>query len=410
MTNPANLGAITPARAPQIDNVSPQENLRANITQIYDRIVALNPTLRIQVAQFPGYFESIVERLFRIIPFSQFTSLDPELQNQIAQNPWGFARLFERIPLEQFIDINDPVLRNQIAQNPGAFASLFGRITLDEFIALDQVLPNRIAQNPWDFYHLFGRIRFDQFIDLPPALREQAFQNIFNGHFKVVNPLDTVVNNRQNTHLPSVHSTVAESALKLKARYPSVNPDEAHKEMIEFFKDDALAALNRAYALPFVEGRSHVSMQQILALVWTGINDKTCILGGSAEPEKDIEHRRKTLGRCLVDANNEYGHGSATCANGTFHAIVSALNGIHPDVHIAQLTPAIIAEIAKNIVLSRLLTKTPKERLAIQEEDSDAQKVFLNECQEIIRLEIGSGATEQELKENFDNLKYLLEK
>ena len=232
-----------------------------------------------------------------------------------------------------------------------------------------------------------------QFV-LPEALQRDAITEL--------------VEDRQSTHQVSVHSSVAESLNKLQARYQLDDPKIAEQieslrkflfeETIPEIETSVLDSAQTCYTKLVkdwgrntTEGRTKMDMLKVLALIWQGVNDV------SDKTEGHVNERRRNFVRVLNEIQNEYGKDSSACVGGSFNALVSSLNGIHPDVTIARFNSGIVSEIVQEATKDTFKEKSVEEQQSIKkirEQDSpekkDEEKLqnFYNECTEVVKTRV----------------------
>jgi hypothetical protein len=160
-------------------------------------------------------------------------------------------------------------------------------------------------------------------------------------------------NGEQSTHTASVHRSVSESAIRLRDAYETkLNLSEAIEELQKAVEglDDSLehAAAKRCIVRltqdyhSFTDEKSQVTIKQLLALAWYGINDETRCTATYEEAFKLLVRGLYEIQRDgnLNPQNQDNGHSEDgfICPAGTFNKIMEKLNGIHPLVEVYYIT------------------------------------------------------------------------
>lgn len=171
---------------------------------------------------------------------------------------------------------------------------------------------------------------------------------------ETVNNQQNNINPTQSTHTASVHKTVSESILRLRARYKDKNLDQSLIEMDKWLNSledkniQIKAAKNSFIRLQeknhhFVDPVSNTSILQILSLFWTAIHDDTTRVGS-------LENAKKQLLQALYEVQREYNfdqngndfnlkvEDKPACKGGTVNKLIEKLVGISPDAQVEFVT------------------------------------------------------------------------
>lgn len=151
------------------------------------------------------------------------------------------------------------------------------------------------------------------------------------------------INHRQSTHLSSVHRSVSESACRLRERYydgidietviqtiqEEVNAlNDSHRHQV------AKRAILRLCAPIYTfTDNSGVSTRELLALIYTAINDDETRLGLREDGfSRFIDALYEIQRGYNIEANEpETAPDSAICSAGTFNKLIEKMVGVHPD-------------------------------------------------------------------------------
>ena len=243
-------------------------------------------------------------------------------------------------------------------------------------------------------------------------------------------PVQNFLNNRQNTHLSSITTSVTESILKLKERYVhksgeeiaedkillSTKSESIQSEIDEFLvtctlyhhpgKTDEHNLRENQLRKEIVSGWFHyisalgydteihaasgLKLKEILALVWHGVIDKHAFPDGSGITElsdEDISLRKTTLLKNIYEAQKEH-----VCFMGNINAIVSSLDLCHPDVVIQRFSPTELEHFAKTTsqehmfsFIKEKLSQLHPARKALVLSDWDTEGSFFTEFMQTIK-------------------------
>lgn len=214
--------------------------------------------------------------------------------------------------------------------------------------------------------HLFNQIVFDQIITLGDENTIDEYvhtllaQQEREQHAHNVHPQETI-NEGQSTHTASVHKSVTESLIRLKARYGSSKRINqlACEGALQFAyainekNFPEIEALKRNAAKDFLckvskiwdeeEAGSKVSIQAMLGYIWQAMHDTNLLKCDSRTAEiLFIEHLYEiTRGYNIDDVGKDNGQDQdlAICISGTINKLVDTLNGgLHPDIDIIFVT------------------------------------------------------------------------
>lgn len=247
----------------------------------------------------------------------------------------------------------------------------------------------------------------DSTIWLHLYLDELTELNAFNALINALNALDefdppfpieeevnrNFFNNPQNTHASEVTISVENSTRRLLERYKTIVIPANLLECENYIKTSNI--FEKQYALDFIERIKKInlnrepigiSLSYLLALVWTGIKDKTANASGEETllEDKDIVDRKNNLICNLIAAQT-----SALCFVGIFNKILESLDRIHPDVTFffgSEMILPVATERAQFLVEKALLRKPLKEVESIlstwNDLDSGASKTKATEFRE----------------------------
>lgn len=169
------------------------------------------------------------------------------------------------------------------------------------------------------------------------------------------------INSAQNTHTPSVHQSVTEAIINLQIRYQDVlnekNSIDQLKATLLGLEPDAFylssivikgakQSINTLARIAHeVEGSSGLTVNYIIALIWTAINDKDegVLLVGKEEALKRLIHNLFEIQRGYnqdAQGNDDGESARPICFGGTINMLVDTLNTIHSDVQIIYATTA----------------------------------------------------------------------
>jgi hypothetical protein len=162
-------------------------------------------------------------------------------------------------------------------------------------------------------------------------------------------PLEApLINHAQSTHLSSVHRSVSESASRLKARYADIDIettilairdevnalDASHRHQVA--KSAILNLCHPGYTFTDASG---VSTRELLALVYTAINDEETRLGLREDGFSSFLDALYEIQRGYnIERNDpETAADSSICTGGTFNKLIEKMVGVHPDACIIFL-------------------------------------------------------------------------
>lgn len=210
-------------------------------------------------------------------------------------------------------------------------------------------------------YHLFTQAIFNQIIKLVQQgnqrLLDQYFDQLLERNNNNFTP--TLINNEQSTHTASVHQSVSESATKLLVRYRLMLEGAGREDILNKIKVyvcrlDNRSLKNRAAKrcvqriiatnYIFSDPISKISFQELLALVFLGIQDDKNRLGDKEDAYLQfIEglyeiQRGYNLSETGVDQG---GLDKPICMAGTFNKLIEKLQSIHPDCEARFITEKI---------------------------------------------------------------------
>jgi len=187
----------------------------------------------------------------------------------------------------------------------------------------------------------------------------------------------TFVQDKQNTHDTELNQASTDAIIALKQRYgvapdptPQLKEIESYLEKLAQSNDLKQKEIGEKARVAFrnfqgiSEKREGLSLSDLMALIWKGINDTTpeALPAGISMVSQEDKHSRKVgLADALVFSQQ-------ICFMGKTNDILGALNGIHKDVP-ALLTKAMLkAQIANStltLIATALREKTPSEQRAI---------------------------------------------
>lgn len=276
--------------------------------------------------------------------------------------------------------------------------------------------------------HLIARRNLIQPIRIEPIIaqrREFNFEQILrNAVFQIPNPaqnenppnvqdpVQTFINESQNTHNSSVTMSVSASLKRLKARYllqedgVSVDGKISIKDSLESVKREILDFLSGCRLNPIekekilewfnttliqhtdtIHGASGLNLSEILVLVWLGICDKNCINKDAPFSDADIEDRKITLLKNIFESQQ-----NGVCFVGNMNNIVASLDLCHPDVFIdslgslAEIKNSALRSTTDHLVLyvkNSLLKLSPHEINEIythwENDENQSKSAFMNE-------------------------------
>jgi ankyrin repeat protein len=205
----------------------------------------------------------------------------------------------------------------------------------------------------------------------------QARGAVLPAHLRQGNRAGNNINGNQSVHEVSVHLSVSRSAKNLVDQYlytqeqvihtinelaawldtSFANPAELPREYKPEYVDPAKRCVARLNSLDFTDQRSNVTMQQTLALVWTGMNNPQA--RGADKPTLEAQ---EIINRCISflkhlyeiqrgynfvgNSANPVDNGlddKPTCVSGSFNKLIGALSDAgHQGVQIIFVTPALI--------------------------------------------------------------------
>lgn len=209
-----------------------------------------------------------------------------------------------------------------------------------------QIPPNRLTDEHWS--HI---IRLCRANTVNPTMGRQHFvryiqQELLGMDFQQ----QQAFNHAQSTHTASVHQTVSESALRLKARYEdSIGDLSETLQTIEIWvhaqegheaEQRAIQRLKNS-SYNFEDPTSGVTTKELLVLVWAAIHDDSTRVGDLVDAEAlfldglyDIQ-RAYNLSDTFEDRPGE---DKTACASGTFNKLIEKLVGVHPDAQMKFVT------------------------------------------------------------------------
>jgi len=212
--------------------------------------------------------------------------------------------------------------------------------------------------------HDIVRLLEERGAQLPERLREAAQQQGFQ------------LNNPYSTHTASVHQCVSESTLALSAHYQGEDLNQARTRLLQWANslmikraDLVQRSVVHLIALDYTDPRSNISIRDVLALVWLGVNDieaqkdaedpaeRICFSMEkirqenptltdeqvkekfNQEVKRHITIRQERLINCLCEIQREYnksedGDDLPSCESGSFNALIYVLHGGHAKVKV----------------------------------------------------------------------------
>lgn len=187
----------------------------------------------------------------------------------------------------------------------------------------------------------------------------------------IANRQDVNFNPNQSTHTASVHASVSESAIKLFERYKNKITDHALDDNINALsrwihahepKDNKQKAAGRCIerltheSYIYTDSVSKVSMKQLLALVWIGINDENARFGALEDAKNQLIEglyeiqRGYNISKEVID-NNE--PDESICTAGTFNKLIEKLAGVHCDVTVLYITKEVATTKLKIVAIEQ---------------------------------------------------------
>ena len=284
--------------------------------------------------------------------------------------PLRMAVALQRIDLVQSL-LRFPVVLQHINEPAISMDNLNLMFRYTQYY-LERRLEGRRANR--DFLLNLSRVFLEQpAIYLAFINQDYDMVNLLQNHGAVLAPelrLFHQINPDQSAHLISIHKTVSESAKKLQLFYKNPSKQETQKaihSLIFWLKQQPASEYQRAAIAcvqngtvtqrEFVDARSEVSLKQVFALVWMGIND-------ASFSEAERINRRNTFLRCLYEIQREYNFSpnddsanpmdlgekedQPTCMPGIFTKLMYALNAVgHKEVNVIYVTSQTINNKAK---------------------------------------------------------------
>lgn len=243
------------------------------------------------------------------------------------------------------------------------------------------------------------------------------------------------INGNQSVHEVSVHISVSRSAKNLAEQY-ALSPNQVAEHIKEIsawlendFKDPttlpreynpiwlepAKRCVERLSGLDFIDQRSGISMQQALAFVWAGINNRQAKGAQLALLEvEEIISRRIHFLRSLYEIQREYNlsgganpidngeEDKSTCVSGSFNKLIAALSSVgHRGVEIVFVTKAYIAE-QIGFLTKKAFGCLPREARAkfAEEWEGENQEKIQESCFSLLKTWV-----KDKLHELFDDFK-----
>jgi hypothetical protein len=233
--------------------------------------------------------------------------------------------------------------------------------------------------------HLFA----DILERLHQGINRRPFEDIYERFFNHANHGRNHANHAQNTHTTSVHSSVSESAKRLKNSYAfTFELEKTIKQIKSYvlslessFKNDAAKrCIERITADDYTHTDvvSEVSTRELLAFAFVAVHDE---IKRTASLEDALNLFIEGLYEIQRGYNlNEHGvddesqNDGTICLAGTFNKLMEKLNGIHSDVEVYFIThegayakfPKLVAHHSLTYLNGLTRPKTAKDYLSIK--------------------------------------------
>jgi hypothetical protein len=192
---------------------------------------------------------------------------------------------------------------------------------------------------------------------------------------------------RQNTHIASVHKTVSESALRLKTRYGAKLEGDGLQVTLaaatswvralpEELQDPvgknaaAKRCIDRIGKSSFVDPQSQTKTPELLALTWLAIHDDSQRIGLVEDARNlwidGLYEMQRGYNLSAVGVDDGKKEDRPSCEAGTFNKFIEKLQGVHPDAVIIHISNARASDKLQSVVkeeVKRYLAGLPSSTL-----------------------------------------------
>ncbi|WP_342227001.1 hypothetical protein [Rickettsiella endosymbiont of Rhagonycha lignosa] len=205
--------------------------------------------------------------------------------------------------------------------------------------------------------HLLTQVVFEQLIvfshgENPEQQIEQYVNRLLNR-----NQNTPAINGDQSTHYASVHQSVSDSAKKLFNRYGQMierdrleNTQQMIRDYVDQLADNseknkaAKRCIRSIANHSFTDPDSGLTTQQLVALVFLAMHDAGQRVGSLLDAREQFVEGLYEIQRGYNLSETGLDNGipdKPICAGGTFNKLIEKLEGVHPDVRVLHITPAI---------------------------------------------------------------------
>lgn len=205
--------------------------------------------------------------------------------------------------------------------------------------------------------HLLTQVVFEQLIVFSHGENpEQQIEQYVN-RLLGMNQNTPAINGDQSTHYASVHQSVSDSAKKLFNRYGQMIERDHLKNIQQMIRDyvDQLSdnseknkaakrCIGRIANHSFTDPDSGLTTQQLMALVFLALHDAGQRVGTLSDAREQFVEGLYEIQRGYNLSETGFDNGmpdKPICAGGTFNKLIEKLEGVHPDVKVLHITPAI---------------------------------------------------------------------
>lgn len=269
------------------------------------------------------------------------------------------------------IRMNDHLWNMPVILNPLRDSDLLSPQNLDRILQLSEdnfLFSHAGYQTVWERLprHLLTQEAFERLITLSQQTNpSELLRQFVNQQLEInqqnqgvnINRERITINDGQSTHYASVHQSVSDSASKLFNLYgqwiEAAGLQNILQMIVDYIRqlpDDSLKnmaakrCIERIINLSHTDLGSDLTIQQLLALSFLAVHDSAKRIGDLADARKQFVEGLYEIqrGYNLSESGADYdGTDDPICNDGTFNKLIEKLEGIHPDVQVLHITPAI---------------------------------------------------------------------